>query len=504
MRLKAIAIIFGALVALSLLAHLMAQSADPPLVQASDLTYVGAFRVPAGGDDQHTFNYGGTALQFDSRDGGLWMVGHAQQQRAAEISIPTPSASTSLADLPRATLIRDFSDLLAGKMGAIGSGEAHIGGILPWGDGLVVSAYLYYDGSGAQQLSHFAVAADGTVSGPYRIGSARAGMVSGYMTPIPPEWQTAFGGPALTGQCCIPIISRTSFGPSATVFDPSSLSNQSKAVQVVGYPNEHQTLGGYYDTDLSHAFLMATSIGGLVFPPGTRSVLFFGAQPGSVCYGEGTSDQSKVGQPVDGTVWCYDPTSIYKGNHGYPWRGFVWAYDANDFVAVKNGQKNPWDLKPYATWTLAAPMMSNDASAILGATYDPATRRLYVSLGDADGRAPVVAVYQLAGESGSVNENPPATTEPPVVTPPSVQAAAPTATIGSATCRVTAIKAKMPSGGGWRAEFFDGATSLGSDTGGPATRPAQTVSGGTHSLTVRWTKAGHDPIVTPPLVLECQ
>jgi hypothetical protein len=108
-----------------------AQTADAPLVQASDLTYVGAFRVPAGGDDQHTFSYGGTALQFDSRDGGLWMVGHAQQQRAAEISIPTPSASTSLADLPRAALKRDFTDLLAGKMGSIGSGEAHVGGILP-------------------------------------------------------------------------------------------------------------------------------------------------------------------------------------------------------------------------------------------------------------------------------------------------------------------------------------------------------------------------------------
>jgi hypothetical protein len=471
-------------------------------VQAADLAYVGAFRVPAGSDDQHTFSYGGTALQFDSRDGGLWMVGHAQQQRAAEITIPTPSESISLADLPRAALKRDFTDLLAGKMGAIGSGEAHVGGILPWGDGLIVSAYLYYDGSGSQQVSHFSIAADGTVSGPYRIGSARAGMVSGYMTPIPSEWQSALGGPALTGQCCIPIISRTSFGPSATVFDPAALSNQSKAVQVVGYPNEHQTLGGYYDTDLSHAFLMATSIGGLIFPSGTRSVLFFGAQPGSVCYGEGTSDQSKVGQPVDGTVWCYDPTSIYKGNHGYPWRPFVWAYDANDLVAVKAGHKNPWDLKPYATWTLAAPLASQDASAVVGATYDPATRRIYVSLGDADGRAPIVAVYELAGSTPP--DNPPPATEPPVVTPPPVTAAAPTATISAATCRVTSIKAKMPAGGGWRAEFFDGDRSLGSDAGGPATRPAQTVSGGEHSIAVRWTKAGHEPVITPPLVLECQ
>jgi hypothetical protein len=208
-------------------------------------------------------------------------------------------------------------------------------------------------------------------------------------------------------------------------------------------------------------------------------------------------------------VWCYDPTSIYKGNHGYPWRGFVWAYDVNDLVAVKQGKKNPWDIKPYATWTLASPFASQDASAILGATYDPATRRVYVSLGDADGRAPVIAVYQLAAGTSAppvvtppVVEPPPVT--PPVVTPPSVQAAAPTATISAATCRLTAIKAKMPSGGGWTAEFFDGSVSLGKDAGGPATRPAQTVSGGEHSLTVRWTKDGHDPVVTPPLVLECR
>jgi hypothetical protein len=353
------------------------------------------------------------------------------------------------------------------------------------------------------------VSSSGQVTGPYRIGSARTGMVSGYMTPIPSEWQAALGGPALTGQCCIPIISRTSLGPSATVFDPSSLASQSNAVQLVGYPIDHPTLGTYEGTDLAKPFLMATAMGGLVFPSGTRSVLFFGTQPGSACYGEGTSDPSKVGQPVDGTVWCFDPTSIYKGNHGYPYQGFVWAYDVDDLVAVKQGKKNPWDVTPYATWTLSAPFMAKDSTAILGATYDPATRRIYVSLGDADGRAPVVAVYQLGAGTSTppvdippVVEPPPVT--PPVATPPSVQAAAPTATISAATCRLTAIKAKMPSGGGWTAEFFDGTISLGKDAGGPATRPAQTVNGGVHSLTVQWTKAGHDPVTTPPLVLECR
>jgi hypothetical protein len=392
-----------------------AQTAEAPLVQAPDLTYVGAFRVPAGGDDQHTFSYGGTALAFDSRDGGLWMVGHAQQQRAAEITIPTPSPSTSLADLPRAALKRDFSDLLAGKMDAVGSGDVRIGGILPWSDGLVVSAYVYYDASGAQTLSHFGVAADGTVSGPYRIGTTKTGMVSGYMAAVPPGWQSALGGPALTGQCCIPIISRTSLGPTATVFDPSALSSQSKAVQVLGYPIDHPTLGTYEDTNPDNLFLMATAMGGVVFPAGTRSVLFIGAQPGSVCYGEGTSTASQAGQPTpDGSIYCYDPTSSYKGNHGYPWRGFVWAYDANDLVAVKQGQKQPWQVTPYATWSLTAPFMGDGKDAVLGASYDPATRRVFVSLGSADRdtpdhSGPIVAVYQLSVGvgSGSANEHPP-------------------------------------------------------------------------------------------------
>jgi hypothetical protein len=227
-------------------------------------------------------------------------------------------------------------------------------------------------------------------------------------------------------------------------------------------------------------------------------VLFIGTQPGSVCYGESTSDPAAAGPGM-----CYDPTSPYKGNHGYPYRGFVWAYDANDLAAVKQGKRNPWDIKPYAAWTITAPFMSNASDAILGAAYDPATQRVFMSLGHADGSAPVIAVYQLAVEPPDTGDTPPAI-EPPATSPPAVVAASPTATISAATCKVTSIKAKMPAGGGWTAEFFDGDKSLGKDAGGPATRPAQTVSGGEHSITVRWTKAGHDPIVTSPLVLECQ
>jgi hypothetical protein len=384
-----------------------------PLVQ--NLVYQGAFRVPPGGDKQHTFEYGGRGLAFDSRNNGLWMIGHDQAQWVAEMSIPTPSTSGSVSSLPRASLIQNFRDVLAGRMGAIGTGGVFVGGVLPWDDALVASGYIYYDASKTQVTTHVRMASNGSVSGPYTVGSAGAGMVSGWMAPIPSEWQSALGGPALTGQCCIPIISRTSLGPSATVFDPSNLPNQSNAKQVLGYPHDHPTLGTYESTNLSNLFLKATAMGGVIFPPGTSSVLFIGVQPGSVCYGQGTSDKSLDGTPYQGTIYCYDPTNQYKGTHGYPYRGFVWAYNANDLVQVKQGHKNPWDVKPYATWTLDAPFMSDARTAILGATYDPATRRVFVSVGFADGAAPVVAVYGLGTTPAASSDT----------TPPSVAVTSP-------------------------------------------------------------------------------
>jgi hypothetical protein len=399
----------GAVVAAMPSVPVEAQTASAePLVKS--LVYQGAFRVPAGGDNQHTFEYGGRGVAFDARDNGLWMIGHDQQQWVAEMSIPAPSTSTSLSALPRASLTRNFRDVLAGKMGSIGTGGAFVGGVLPWDDGLVASGYIYYDASKSQRTTHVRVASNGSVSGPYEVGSAGAGMVSGWMTPIPSEWQSALGGPALTGQCCIPIISRTSLGPSATVFDPSNLAKQSDAKQVLGYPHDHPTLGTYEDTDLSHLFLKSTAMGGMIFPGGTSSVLFIGVQAGSVCYGEGTKDQSLDHKPVpgeSGVSYCYDPSNGYKGTHGYPYRGFVWAYSANDLVQVKQGHKNPWDVKPYATWTLTAPFMGNSRTAILGATYDPATRRVFVSLGFADGTAPVVAVYGLNTTAAAADSTPP-------------------------------------------------------------------------------------------------
>ena len=237
-----------------------------------------------------------------------------------------------------------------------------------------------------------------------------AGFVSGYMTPIPQEWQSQFGGPYLTGQCCLAIISRTSFGPSATVFDPTTLGpSGAPGTTVLGYPASHPTLGNWINSGPANPlFDQATTVGGIVFAPETGAVLFFGRTgTGPQCYGEGTADPTLAGTLAsDGEVLCLDPTSASKGTHAYPYVNYVWAYRASDLVSVKQGAMHPWDVQPYATWKFDVPFETAQC-AVNGAAYDPATQRIFLSIGFEDGSQPLIQVFSLQA-GASVPYTPPA------------------------------------------------------------------------------------------------
>jgi hypothetical protein len=165
----------------------------------------------------------------------------------------------------------------------------------------------------------------------------------------------------------------------------------------VYYPQRHPTLGDW-DTSWSPKrgvlFDGATAIRGVVFPRGTRSVLFFGTQgTGPFCYGEGTDKPGLAGQPTpDGSSWCYDPDDSSKGTHGYPYVPKVWAYDAAAMRAVRRHRKRPWQVRPYATWRLRVPFGSGQ---IGGAAYDPQRGRIYLSQQFADGTQPLILVFRV-------------------------------------------------------------------------------------------------------------
>ncbi len=105
----------------------------PPSGQVTtpaDLEYLGAFRLPGGKDRPQTFAYGGNAMTFnpngdpagaaDGFPGSFFISGHDRMPygdlpdggQIAEVSIPAPSPSRSLADLPQAEFLQNFQDVL--------------------------------------------------------------------------------------------------------------------------------------------------------------------------------------------------------------------------------------------------------------------------------------------------------------------------------------------------------------------------------------------------------
>ncbi len=356
------------------------------LVQAGNFAYQGQFTLPSDDGNGTLLTYGGTALSMGA-DGTSLYYGCVYGAAVVRVRIPAIGGVATQLEPCRGVP----------NLNAINPNDPNaklLGGVLAWNGRVILSGYAYYDGGGTATSSHFVGAAIDTASGPYKVGTEQPGLVAGYMGVVPTEWRTLLGGPALTGQCCIAIISRSSYGPSVSVFDPDQLGTQPSvpATMLVGYPQAHQTIGTYEGP--GPLYNGSTKVGGVAFPAGTRSVLFVGRQGGAFCYGAGTTNQALHMTPNPaGDLWCYDPTSSDKGAHGYPYRHQVWAYDANDLLAVKQGAKQPWDVRPYATWTLTD--MDNAGSAtIRGATYDPATRRLYVT-GDTAGATPTVHVYEI-------------------------------------------------------------------------------------------------------------
>jgi hypothetical protein len=371
------------------------------LIGEADLIHQGSFRVP---DDIHVgssglgFEYGGTALGYNPARDSLFLAGHAWDQLSAEIGVPELGG--------RAPLLQPLTDAFEGRGDEIGEGSIRVGGHLVYGDRLFVTEYLYYDAPGTATLSHFIrpldLSARGELEGPFEVGSLGAGFYAGYQATIPAAWQEELGGPVLTGNCCLSIISRTSYGPAVFSIDPDDIGTSDDiASPLVYYPSTHPELGEYCTTEPNEYWSGATSVTGVVFPEGSASVLFFGTHAtGECCYGEGTDEESLHRTPVPDepeVIYCYDPAVSSKGTHGFPYRHYVWAYDANELARVHAGEIEPWEVRPYDVWELDVPGASeNGSNPTGGAAYDRENGRIFLSQMFGEGERPLIHVYTVA------------------------------------------------------------------------------------------------------------
>jgi hypothetical protein len=356
-----------------------------PRLDFKDLRYAGAFRLPAAEVNEDSFSAGGGPIAFNPERRTLY-VG-SRRGRVAEVSIPAVVNSSDVTAMQFAEFVQPFADPSEGRMSEIG--EANLAGLLVFGRRLYSSGLIYYDANNTQTISHFvrplALATKG--AGPIRrVGAkGKSGFVAGYMADVPPEWQTALGGPALTGQCCVPIIHRTSWGPAAFAWNPEDLARGEdvEAIPLVYYDARNQTLGPF---DASgRDFGATTAVNGLALIAGTRTAIFVGSNgTGPLCYGNGTGDRSLHGTVgSDGSKFCYDPTASDKGQHAYPYNYQMWAYDLNDWAAVRRGRLDPWEVKPYGVWQFELPV-AEPRVRVAGVAYDREGRRLFISQREAD------------------------------------------------------------------------------------------------------------------------
>jgi hypothetical protein len=326
-------------------------------------------------------------MAFDASRNGLIMSGFVNRSLTIEISIPALGGT--------ATVLQSLTDALEGQQGEInpgGTNQQWMGGYYVDGNTLVVSAVDSYDGDQSSVASHFRrplnLATRGQVVGAYNVGTLNPAYYAGYMGTIPTTWQGALRGRALTGQCCLSIINRTSLGPALFAFDPSSTSRT--AVPLVYYTSANPTLGALERGIVHPVFNGTTEVTGVVMPEGTSSVLLFGRTGmGTTCYGEGSA--------------CGDPVDSNKGDHAYPYASYVWAYDANELAAVAAGQRQPWSVTPYAQWEL---LPRSGRSQILGAAYDSSSNKIYVAHAYADGTRPMIHVFTVTVGGGGVTTAP--------------------------------------------------------------------------------------------------
>ncbi len=387
---------------------------DPGLFAIDDLSYVGAFRVSDQEHGDSSSNYAVGTLAYHAGRHSLYLAGHAHHNAIAEFAIPTLGTSETVEELPLVEEpLQDFRSLLGASPNGNPDGMDKITGLYVSDGHLIVQANRWYDAAGSASDTTLLVVdgeLDGTVIGYFELeGRARS---AGFIAPVPDEWQEALGGPALAGWASnYSIIGRYSVGPTLYAFDPGDLTGQADDANAEGviaarawmdYPHG----GGEFlapdalevqcditddvtscEPDAAASplwnFLSKAMYGFIV--PGTRTYVVVGSTGGTE-----TGIGYKIRQDDDNLCGGY----CARGAADYS--NYYWLFDLDEVLEAES----PSDPQPYAYGPWSIPFDEGGRHRIVGGTWDPEGRTLYLALdgagqvGDYD-RPPLIVAYQL-------------------------------------------------------------------------------------------------------------
>ena len=406
---------------------------DLPLIQINDLEYEGAFAITAEGFNA-SYGRGCGIITYNSTNNSLFVAGILAAGTIGEFSIPPLVNSTDLAALNTSTVLQHPTSVL--NLASNGNPENInvINGMEVVNGKLIVNGEEWYDPTNGNASTTLTInnpsnIANSTINGYYSLeGAAHA---SGWISPIPGEWQSALGGAYITGNSDkYSGVIRYPMGMTAFVFNPSNLNGPPSGIvpttTLLDFTRENPLYADF--SDYTDAYFNLEEAIGTGFDVSTYE--FTAAQkgvvPGSnnlwtalskVNYGfiiPGTSTYIGIGSSGGHNEGIGYKATIdgifYDGITPYDLQDYVnyyWLWDVDDLLDVKNGVKNPYDVRPYDYGIFDAPFQESNPQTvgyrfhgIVGGAYNTDNGLLYLaidyggSVGAYD-RIPAIAAYKI-------------------------------------------------------------------------------------------------------------
>ena len=435
----------------------------PNVVMPADFTYLGAFRLPGDGERPYTFAYGGEAMTYnpmgdpqggnDGYPGSLFVMGHNRMpygelpngNQLAEVSIPKPSISQNIDQLPQAGFLQKFQEIDPGlfanldeipRVGVEYLDAPSTGPVLHlcWGQ-----HFQHEDETlGPSHTCISPLLGQKIESNGWYIGEQSLYSVNNYLFSAPVDWATQFlgGRQLLTGR--FRDGGWSGMGPSLYAYAPWDLESglpiasgeRLDEIVLLQYARSDETdviehcLDGYQHGDEWEGGAWITTASGrsAVLFAGTKSIgerYWYGfinsEGPAYPCLQEEFLGEFVLCRFADGTP-CPDESDWICSNpvSGRGWWSSAFSsqfilYDPADLAKVAAGELEPWEPQPYVSYSIDDVLYLNPSGVdtetlgvgvqrrfrIGDVCYDRVNNLLYVLELFADAAKPVVHVWRI-------------------------------------------------------------------------------------------------------------
>ena len=345
-------------------------------IQAEDLIYQGAFRLPTN-TVASSWDYSGYGMTFypsgdpsggnDGYSGSLFVIGHDHQQMVSEISIPTPmiSINKNATDLNTATTLQSFQDITAGVFGELEIPRAGLAYLAAQGsqqtDKLHFSWGQHFQGGDASHGWSELSLDNPQTKGPWLFGGYANYTTNDYLFDIPSSWSDIHAPGHRLASGRYRDGDWSGHGPALFIYQPWQSDSPSSAgtriseitpvllyciqepgmIEITNYADMEMTGFSRADEWSGGAWLTAGNKAAVIFV-GTKAI-------GESWYGYSNG----VVYPISG-----DPNDVFPDLPDWPhddrgwWSADISArilfYDTEDLAEVVAGRMKTYEPQPYS------------------------------------------------------------------------------------------------------------------------------------------------------------